>query len=113
MVFIPQVPQQTASPEAQELANRIAALVQDYRRDHPDVSERDVHDAMRAAAGESGRRTDRRAVAVIAGLVAAFVGLGVFLRQGGAADGSEGSFPVVAVAITIAVIAALVARRRT
>jgi len=113
MVFIPQVPQQTASPEAQELANRIAALVQDYRRDHPDLSEREVHDAMRAAAGESGRKTDRRAVAVIAGLVAAFVGLGVFLRQGAAAGGPDGSFPVVAGAIAIAVLVALVARRRS
>ena len=111
MVFVPQVPQQTASPEAQELANRISALVQDYRRDHPQLSEREVQDAMQTAAGRT-RRTDRRAVAVVAALVAAFVGLYVFLRQGGA-GGSDGSFPVVAVAIAVAVRAAVVARRRT
>ena len=112
MVFIPQVPQQTASPEAQELANRIAALVQDYRRDHPQLSEREVHDAMQAASGGGTRRPDRRAVAVIAGLVAAFVGLGVFLREGGAARGLDGSF-LVPVAIGVAVLVALVLRRRT
>lgn len=113
MVFIPQVPQQTASPEAQDLANRIAALVQDYRRDHPDLSARDVHDALQAAAGERGRRTDRRAVAVIAGLVAAFVGLGVLLRAGGSAVGPDGTFPIVGVAIAVAVLVALVVRRRS
>ena len=112
MVFIPQVPQQTASPEAQELANRIAALVQDYRRDHPQLSEREVHDAMQAASGGATRRPDRRAVAVIAGLVAAFVGLGVFLREGGAARGLDDSF-LVPVAIGVAVLVALVLRRRT
>ncbi|HXV91059.1 MAG TPA: hypothetical protein VD707_06790 [Gemmatimonadales bacterium] len=113
MAFVPHVPRQTASPEAQDLANRIAALVQDYRRDHPDLSERDVHDAMHAAAGEGSRRTDRRALSVIAGLVAAFVGLGVFLREGGSALGPDGTFPIVGVAIAIAVLAALVLRRRT
>ena len=113
MVFIPQVPRQTASPEAQDLANRIAALVQDYRRDHPQLSERGVHDALQAASGGGTRRTDRRAVAVIAGLVAAFVGLGVFLREGGAARGPDGSFPIVAVAIAVVVLAVLVVRRRT
>jgi hypothetical protein len=113
MAFVPHVPRQTASPEAQDLANRIAALVQDYQRDHPDLSERDVRDAMQAAAGEGGRRTDRRAVSVIAGLVAAFVGLGVFLRQGGSAVGSDGTFPVVAVAIGVALLAVVLARRRT
>ena len=109
MVFVPHVPRQTASPEAQDLANRIAALVQDYRRDHPDLSEREVHDAMQAAAG-SGRRTDRRpaALAAIAGLVAAMVGLGVFLQQDG---GTGRSVPFVAVAIVIAVLAALMGRR--
>jgi hypothetical protein len=113
MAFVPHVPRQTASPEAQDLANRIAALVQDYRRDHPDLRERDVHDAMHAAAGEGSRRTDRRALSVIAGLVAAFVGLGVFLREGGSALGPDGTFPIVGVAIAIAVLAALVLRRRT
>ena len=112
MVFVPHVPRQTVSPEAQDLANRIAALVQDYRRDHPDLSERQVQDAMQAAGGGT-RRSDRRAVAVIGALVAAFVGFGVFLRQGGAAGAPDANLPVVAVAMAIAVIAALVARRRS
>jgi len=111
MAFVPDVPRQTASPEAQDLANRIAALVQDYRRDHPQLSEREVHDAMQAAAG-GARRTDRRAAAVIASLVAAFVGVAVFLRQGGA-DASSPAVPVVAVAIAVAVLAAVVVRRRS
>ncbi len=113
MAFVPHVPRQTASPEAQDLANRIAALVQDYRRDHPDLSERDVHDAMHAAAGEGSRRTDRRALSVIAGLVAAFVGLGLFLREGGTAVASDGPFPVVAIAIAVVLLAGVVVRRRT
>lgn len=111
MVFVPQVPRQTASPEAQDLANRITALIQEYQRNHPDLSERDVRDAMQAAAG-GGRSTDRRAVAIIGALVAAFVGLGTFLRQGGA-DGQGVGVPVIAVAIAVALLAAVVARRRS
>jgi CRISPR/Cas system endoribonuclease Cas6 (RAMP superfamily) len=109
MAFVPPIPRQTASPEAQDLANRIAALVQEYRRDHPDLSERAVRDAMEAAAG-STRRADRRAVAVIAALVAAFVGAATFLGQGGVAG--TRAFPVVVVAALVAVLAATVARRR-
>jgi CRISPR/Cas system endoribonuclease Cas6 (RAMP superfamily) len=108
MAFVPPIPRQTASPEAQDLANRLAALVQEYRRDHPDLSERAVRDAMEAAAG-STRRADRRAVAVTAALVAAFVGAATFLGQGGV---GARAFPVVAVAALVAVLAAIVARRR-
>jgi hypothetical protein len=111
MAFVPHVPRQTASPEAQDLANRITALIQEYQRNHPDLSERDVRDAMQAAAG-GGRPTDRRAVAIIGALVAAFVGLGTFLRQGGA-DGQGLGLPVIAVAIAVALLAAVVARRRS
>jgi hypothetical protein len=113
MAFVPHVPRQTASPEAQDLANRINALIQDYQRSHPDLTDRDLRDALEAAGAGGGRRADPRAPAVIAGLVAAFIGLGVFLREGGSAAGFDGTFPVVAVAVAVALLAAVLVRRRT
>lgn len=111
MVFIPQVPQQTASPEAQDLANRISVLVQDYQRHHPHLTERDVRDALRAVA-EPERGGRRPAVlAVVAGLMAALLVLGLFVQQRGGGAEPQWSVPVVAVAVVIGLVAALVRRR--
>jgi hypothetical protein len=110
MAFIPHVPRQTASPEAQDLANRITVLIQEYQRNHPDLSERDVRDALSAAGepGSAGRRPGLRAV--VAGVVAAVAIMGLVVQRGGGGLAWSETSVVVMVAVLLAVVA-LVRRR--
>ena len=114
MVFVPTPPRETASPQAQDLANRIASLIADYQRSHPDLGARDVEDALRAVGGGGrrgrGGREQRAAAAAAAGLLAAFVGLGVFLQQGGGVPW-PGVGMVTAIVVGLAVVFLL--RRRS
>lgn len=116
MVFVPTPPRETASPQAQDLANRIAALIADYQRDHPDLSARDVTDALQAAGGggRQGRAgQERRAIVAttIAGLLAAMVGLGVFLQRGSGEVGAP-QFPGIAVGVGVLLVVMLVVMLR-
>ncbi len=112
--FVPTPPRETTSPQAQDLANRIASLIADYQRAHPDLGARDVADALRAAAGEggSGRSLQERRLlgALFGGVVALVMGAVLFLRQSGEAPWSNVGI-VAAVVVAIAVVA--LARRRS
>jgi hypothetical protein len=113
--YVPTPPRETASPQAQDLANRIASLIADYQCSHPDLGACDVEDALRAAAGgdDAGRavRSVRRVSAlVLGGVVAALLGAGVYIQQRGGAPWS-GVGVVAAIAIGLAVVTVL--RRRS
>lgn len=113
--FVPTPPRETASPQAQDLANRIASLIADYQRSHPELGARDVADALRAAAGEGGAgrsRQERRLTgALLGGVVALVMGMVLFFRQSGDAPAWPGIGIVAAVTVAIAIVALL--RRRT
>jgi len=112
--FVPTPPRETTSPRAQDLANRIASLIADYQRSHPDLGARDVADALRAAAGEGGgRRSDqerRLVAAMLGGVVALAMGVYLFFRQSGEAPWA-GAGVVAAMVVAVAVVALL--RRRS
>lgn len=111
MAYVPTPPRETESPQAGELATRIRALIDEYRRHYPDLTERDVRDALDAAAGrEAAPRRVGALVAGLAGLVAFGVGLAVFASQGGGGLVVGGSGVAVGVAVFVA--AALVALMR-
>lgn len=110
MAFVPHVPRQAASPQAQDLANRIGALIREYVRDHPDLTERDVRDALSAAGAPEGvgRRPGVRAAVV--GVVAAIVALGVVLQRSSGAPAWTETGLIAMVAVLLAIVA-LVRRR--
>lgn len=114
MVFVP-VPhhrEEPPSPQAMELTRKITALIEEYRRYYPSLSEREVRQAVRDAVGGE-RRPGRPAGPAIAAALAAFaLGLGVFLNRGGATGAEGWSVLPVITAVAIAAILALVIRRR-
>ncbi len=102
-MFVPViVPTQDASPHAQELGRRIAALIRDYRLQHQDASATDVHFALRIAAEEAGGVERRRRMILLGGVLAAILGAGlVFFARAGR---GEAAFPLVFVAALILVV---------
>lgn len=114
MVYVPTPPRETASPQAAELATRLRALIDEYRRYYPDLSDRDVRDALEAAAGrDATRRRPAALVATLAGLVAFGVGLAVYTGQSGGGPSAGWSVPAVGVAVLVlAVLVAAMRRRR-
>lgn len=112
MVFVPPPAHRpTLSPRAQELANKIAALIDDYRGYYPDLTNRDVRDALRAATGggDAAPRTPTLVATLLAGVLAA---LGVFVLRGYQGAETPRLVAPILVAILIAVFAAVLAVRR-
>jgi len=112
-MFVPVIiPTQDASPHAQELGRRIAALIREYRLQHQDASSTDVQFALRIAEQETGGLTRRRRLVVGAGVVAALLGVSwIFFAR---ASGGEAAFPMVVVAglILVVLIAVIALKRR-
>lgn len=109
MAYVPWVPptsRKPLSPAANELANKIGSLIRDYRGYYPDLSDRDVSEALRAAdpvapevAGEPARR---RVTALLAAALA--VGGIVALRAGEGVDWSRLIPPIIAGLAVVAVL---------
>lgn len=84
-MFVPVfIPTQYASPHAQEMGRRIAALIRDYRLQHQDASATDVDFALRIAAAEEGGRARRRPIVMMVAMIVAMIiaGLLMFVRSG-------------------------------
>jgi hypothetical protein len=112
-MFVPVIiPTQDASPHAQELGRRIAALIRDYRLQHQDASSTDVHFALRIAAREAGGLGRRRALVLVVSVVALVLGASValFAHSGR----GEPAFPMVAIAglILILLVAVILVKSR-
>ncbi len=88
--MIPYVPTHTrvqpVSPESQELAYKLKHVIREYKQSHPRLSDGEVQQAIRMAAGRMGagvQRTWQVLALTIAAVVAVLLGLFVFLRAGG------------------------------
>ena len=107
-MFVPViVPTQHASPHAEEMGRRVAALIRDYRLQHQDASSTDVHFALRIAAAETGSETRRSRIVILAAVIVALMlaGLLAFTRSG---HGETGMLSFVVLGIIIAALGALV-----
>jgi len=84
------VPPPVASPRARELGRELADVIEKYRREHPDVSGREVRQALRIAlrGGEA-----RPQVALLAMGVAALLGLFASLYRNSGEGG--GGLPIL------------------
>ncbi len=78
MILPTYVPEQLPSPRAQELGERLSLVIAEFQQKNPEVSAEEIHVAAQIA---TGRVTARRSAptAVLAGVAAAAVGLGVLL----------------------------------
>jgi hypothetical protein len=81
VAFVPYVPPQSPSPRAQELGQRVALTIAEFRQKYPDLSDEEIREALLSAASPSSSGTDRPAAALgaIAAAVAVVAGLGVYL----------------------------------
>jgi hypothetical protein len=108
----PYVPQQP-SPRIQELGQRVALLLAEFRQKYPDLSDEEVRQALSFLSDDAPDRpaSARPAIAAVVAGVAVAAGLGVYLVGGRVALPHGAAFPAI-LAAAIAVIAAVVVRRR-
>jgi len=108
MIFPAHVPERTPSPQAQELAQRLALVIAEFQQRNPDVSAEEIRAATQIAAGQvSGPR--RPAAGALAAVVAAFAALGgiLYVERGSAGAPlpwiaiGAGALAVVAVAAAL------------
>jgi hypothetical protein len=113
MAFVPDVTPRQPSPRAQEMGQRFALTIAEYRQKYPDLSEEEVRQALALASERSpeGARSARSAIVAVAGGVAVAAGVGAYLVGGRVPFLDSAAFPAF-VAAAVAVIAAVVARRR-
>lgn len=111
-MFVPSVPpteQRPISPQARELANRIGSVIEEYRSYYPQLSGRDVRDALRAVrSGETGVAGPRKALGLaFAGGVAALVG--ALFATGGPENMPDVQGMILPVTIAIGIVAIAIA----
>jgi hypothetical protein len=112
LAFIPIVPSSPPSPRAEALGQRLAETIEQFRRQDPELSSRDVEQAARLALARSGGDSTGSRRPIIAAAVAVLVGLLVALGANGGRCPAQA--PVVYVAAAIAVVALILVmiRRR-
>lgn len=92
LAFEPHVPptrKQPLSPQAQLLADKVAALIEEYRGYYPGMTNRDVRDALRTLGSDGpdrGGSPPPRLALALAGGAAAFAGVMVYGFANGAAS---------------------------
>ena len=73
MSFVPVItpPPAPPSPRAQELGYRLSALIEQFQREHPEMSAIEVRQALQLASTRQGVSSAAMIAAVLLGLVAA------------------------------------------
>lgn len=116
MLFVPFVPpanpRSPASPRAQELASRISKTIDDFQRNYPDASERDIRQALTAVSEGGGAARRPLVAALIAGIVAAVAGLVVFMRTAEGAEPARLQAPILVALLVVAIAVIVVVRNR-
>jgi hypothetical protein len=114
VLYVPVIPhrEDPPSPRTRELADLLGRVIQDYEKDHPSVTGREVRAALEIAvrgarSGVMGSREVALGVAVAAAVAGVFVWLA---GQGGSPAASPIAVAVV-MALVAAVAVALLARR--
>lgn len=112
LAFVPIVPPQPPSPRAEELSQRLAEAIEQFRLQNPDLSSRDVEQAARLALARSGGASAGSRRPLIAAAVAVFVGLVVALGANGGRCPAQAPVVYVAVAIVVVALILVMVRRR-
>jgi hypothetical protein len=102
---------------SRELEERIGQAIRDYRHVNPDMTDAEVSSALSLATSHHGSMRStapRRAVAVVAGLVAAGVGVAAGMKGGIGTEGASLAWMIVigTVAVGLVLVGLLMASRR-
>lgn len=111
LAFIPYVPPQPPSPQAEELGRRLAETIEQFRLQHPDLSRADVAQATRLAAARAGGEPAAARSALIAAVVGALL-LGVFALMAANGGRCPAQAPVLMIVVAIAVVLVLLVIKR-
>ena len=107
-MYVPMPPPPPPSPEARELAEFIEKVIDAYRINHPEMSLREIRQAVKLAEPSAGNPLGKQAVgAMILGLVM-FFGVGLYYSKSVSGTGIGGEANIPWVIIGIAVMAAVV-----
>lgn len=113
MSFVPYVPVVPPSARAVELGRRLGEVIREFDRQHSDLTEIEIRQALRIALGESGRSEARRAVAAIVAALVVGMGFAVALLVRSGPGHSGDVMPVVAGALVLfAIVVVLILVRR-
>jgi hypothetical protein len=111
-VFVPTPIQPPESPRVRELSQQIQQLLSDFQRRYP-MTPAEIRQALLHAAGATGGHT-RPILALVAGGLAALLGIGVFASRSIEGGGGERTFPVMlAIGIVIAGVGLVVMIKRS
>jgi len=115
-VFVPTVPNQSASPFAMELGQKITTVIQEYRQSHPGLSGREVRDALRIAEMAGGGYSAARSVILAAVVAATLMGLlfafSTGKGRGVPPGGAHGMVPFLAILLIVLTFTILRGARR-
>ncbi len=101
MSIVPVVPPPAPSAEADELGDQLKQTIERYRRDHPEMSDAEIRQAMDLA----GKGTRPRHPAALVLLLAGFALLGVLVfRLLGRVLPAVGQAPILTLGIVIALL---------
>lgn len=112
MVFVPTPVQPPESPRVRELSHEIQQLISDFQRRYP-MTPTEIRQALLHASGATGGGHPRRLLAVVAGGLAAMLGVGAFAARsaGSGADITWGPI-VIAIGVVAVAMGLVVAVRR-
>jgi len=112
--FVPYVPVIPPSARALELGRRLADVIRDFNRQHSDVTEIEVRQALQIALGEAGGGGEkRRAIVAVAAALVAGVGLAIALAARSGPGGGSTAMPAVFGALVVfAIVVVLILSRR-
>ena len=106
MSFVPFVPPSAPSPRTDELGGRLKETVDSFRRDHPELSDAEIRQAMELAA--KGTRAKHPAALVL--LMAGFALLGVLVfRLVGRVLPAVGQTPILTILVVACILAIAIA----
>ncbi len=111
LAFIPYVPPRPPSPRAEELGQRLAETIEQYRQQHPDLDRTDVLQATRLALSRSGGEPAATRGALIAAVVGVLL-LGVFAVVAANGGRCPAQSPLLAIAVVAAALLVLILLKR-
>lgn len=110
-MYVPTPIQPPESPRVRELSQKIQQIISDFQRQYP-MTPAEIRQALLHAAGATGGHRGPL-VALVAGGLAALLGIGVFASGSIEGGGGEQGFPLVlAAGILIAGVGLVVALKR-
>jgi hypothetical protein len=112
-MIVPYVPEQTPSPRAQELGQKLALVIAEYQQRNPQVSDEEIRVATQIAAGHVTARRGAAAVFLSTAVAALAAAGGILYLERGGPGVAHVPWVVIGTGAIILVGAFAVLRRRS